>query len=602
MLSGAAIARAAFLLRDIHYADDFLHTLVSFWHGLPLDLAVAAYTFIPVLPVCNIFDCNKLRLPLLVYYQCIHFCLFLLNAIDAELFIHWGARLNYAAMFYSQHLGDAFASVDFPIVIAFVIVFITQFVVFYFILKRLLSSLLNKMAAVPRLTWLSFVSICLLMLISGVLMRGGIGKVPINQSRVVYSSNHYLNTASVNSLWSFCYNFLNKDNRVKYEQFQLVNESIATEFLKQNLEQGVTISPPLFKENTHPNVILLILESLSAETFQRIGGTYDWTQSMNHIMDSAYFFSKMYASGNRTDKGLVALLNGFPAQPLTSILFEPEKASKLSSVSCILAKNQYSNTFIYGGDISFANMGYYLKNTCFDHIIDEKNISSRTAKGSWGYHDQDVFAELKNQLTQTQSPFFISLLSLSTHEPYDIPVQNHKPNKMEAAYRYTDSCVYDFIDWFKQSKYYSNTILVITGDHGRDVGIDYGQFFAKQKFHIPALILGGALHPVYKGKSIDNPVSQTSLLPFLLQNMNYPVYSFIFYHNPLSQRPFALYSFDNGFGLIYQDKFIAWDNILNKITTYEPNTKHVDEFNESALFGRIYQQIFMKKYFELNRK
>ncbi|MCO6494289.1 MAG: sulfatase-like hydrolase/transferase [Bacteroidetes bacterium] len=604
ILFGAAIARLVFLIRNIHFANNGFETVAAFWHGIPLDLSVAAYTFIPALILFNLLKTKQYKKTLTAYYLTIQGFAFLVNSLDAELFKHWGSRLNMVALFYSEHPQGAMASVDLSIVLFFLISFVAQLLSFFFILKIILNYFVKMLNDEHKFSWLSSSAILLLLILSAWMMRGGTGKVPINQSRVIYSSNPYLNAASINGLWNLFYYLINKENHVKYDDYRVVDESELKDYLEKMSETGNPLSPPLFETTQKPNIILLVMESLSAETFRGIGGVYDWSPELNKLMDSSFVFSKLYASGNRTDKGLAALISGFPAQPTTSILLEPEKSAALPSVSCLLSENEYQNIFVYGGDISFANMGYYLKNCCFDKIIDKNNISSKTARGSWGYHDQDIFAELKTRLSSQKptQPFFITSLSLSVHEPYDIPKKDNVNSKMEAAYRYSDSCVIDFVNWFNKTEYYQNTILIITGDHGRDLDIDYGQFFAKQKFHIPAIITGGALNSFYKGKKIQNIVSQTSLMPFILQNLNISIGSFSFYQNPLSKQSFAIYFFDNGFGLIAKDKFVAWDNINRDITTFEPNILPVEDFADEAKIGRIYQQIVMNKFFNLNRK
>lgn len=602
ILIGAAIARSAFLLRHIRLVDNIEETLASFWHGLPLDISIASYALIPAIILFNFLNNKYVKPALTVFYLIVQSLSFVVNSVDAELFAHWGTRVNMMALFYSQHLGNALASVDSFILLMFVLTLTAQLLLFYFSLKVFLGFAASLWTKERNFTWLSALSMIIILMFSILLMRGGIGKVPINQSRVVYSSKPFLNAASINGLWNMFYYMLNTNERVKYEDYKFVDDKELDGFCDTYLQTGQPIEPPLFSSNPKPNIILLIMESLSAETLPGIGGTYDWSPNMNRLMDSTWVFSRMYASGNRTDKGLAALLSGFPAQPTTSVLLEPDRTSALPSISCMLSRQGYQNTFIYGGDISFANMGYYLNNICFDKIIDKNNISSKTAKGAWGYHDQDIFAALKTQIQNQQVPFFISTLSLSVHEPYDIPIAKSWGNKMEAAYRYSDSCVADFVHWFQHSKYYANTILIISGDHGRDVGIDYGQFFAKQKFQIPAIILGAALNPFYKGKKMDNLTSQTSLIPFILQNLHYPVNTFPFYHNPVSEHPFAIYFFDNGFGLITPDEFVAWNNPTQELTSYEPKTQALEEFEKEANFGRTYQQILMKKFFDLIRK
>lgn len=567
----------------------------SFWKALPLDFSFASYLLIPFLLLLFVPPAVfRFRIwTALTFLIALVFSM--LNLIDAELFVHWGSRINPLAILYAQNPLGAAASIS-TMAIFKIIAFLVLHLLFFGVLFRLfwlrfVPIKSTKIDIKPNV----FLGLVLFSAFSFAGVRGGLGKVPINQSRTAFSKYAISNAAANNPLWNAFYHLFSNDELPTQNQYVYFSDSVVKKTMDSLFNHGA-VANPVFLSNPKPNIILLIMESLGAESSLYSGGSQNLSPKFDEIAKEGLVFEQMYSAGDRTDKGLLSILSGYPSLPFTSVMSKPEKATRLPSAPLVLDSLGYNNSFVYGGDISFANMGTYLLQSGFDNIIDQHSFNSKTAKGNWGYHDQDFFNEIERQINTSQEPFFISGLSLSVHEPFDIPSSHAAKNvnqKMRDAYLYSDSCLGAFFSRFLSSEKYKNTLLIVLGDHGRELHIPNTYFFDPYKFRIACYVGGGALSSDYKGEKIRHVVMQQSVLPFILQNMQLSTTQFAYYNNPLRDSgSFAFYSFYNGFGFVNKSGFYIYENNLRG--HHGPEMENMDLFLKQ---GKAIQQSIIKNYF-----
>ena len=65
---------------------------------------------------------------------------------------------------------------------------------------------------------------------------------------------------------------------------------------------------------------------------------------------------------------------------------------------------------------------------------------------------------------QSREPFMKMFLTLSSHEPFDVPM-NRLEDKYLNSIAYTDSCVGDFVEKLKRLPVWDNTLIVFVADH-----------------------------------------------------------------------------------------------------------------------------------------
>ncbi|GAB3814156.1 hypothetical protein GCM10028895_06980 [Pontibacter rugosus] len=351
-------------------------------------------------------------------------------------------------------------------------------------------------------------------------------------------------------------------------------------------------------EAKQPNVLFIILESYTAKLIGSLGGEQGVTPNLDRLASEGINFTNIYAAGDRSEKGMVALLSGYPVQTTTSIIKYPQKTEKLPQLSEVLAQEGYSTSYYYGGELEFANIKSYLRNGSYDRLIDKYDFDPSTYNSKWGAHDHVLFERVLKDLKQEKKPFFSTVYTLSSHEPFEIPIPAKFPGTTEEvmfrnSVYYTDWALGKFIDEAKQQPWWQNTVVVIAADHGHPLpGND--QNHAPSKFRIPFILTGGALRETKK--QVDAIGSQTDIVATLLTQLNLPHNQFKWSRNLLaaSSSPFAFYVFNDGFGYVTPQGILTFDN-----TAKQPITKDEDLTDEQLQNAKAYMQFsfddFVKK-------
>jgi phosphoglycerol transferase MdoB-like AlkP superfamily enzyme len=224
----------------------------------------------------------------------------------------------------------------------------------------------------------------------------------------------------------------------------------------------------------------------------------------------------------------------------------------------------YHTSFVYGGDIDFANFRSYLTNSRFDHITAVENFPEEYNQSKWGVHDHIVFQKALEECDTTRQPFFKVILSLSSHEPFDVPMVPRFPGNdgenlfLNSCY-YTDKCIGDFIIKAKASTWWENTVILFVADHGHRLPGNK-ELQDKERYRIPLLMIGGA---VQKDSLITKFANQTDIANTLLAQLGRPNPAFTFSKDILSpsSKSFAVYFFNDGFGYVTPEQYFIYDNV-----------------------------------------
>jgi len=303
-------------------------------------------------------------------------------------------------------------------------------------------------------------------------------------------------------------------------------------------------------------------------------------------------FTNFFSSAERTDKGVVSILSGYPAQPRTSIVKYPSKAQKLPFLMRDIKDLGYNTSFVYGGDIDFANFRSYLTNSSFNHITTYDDFPGQ-ANSKWGVHDHIVFERARQETDTARGPFFKVILSLSSHEPFDVPMEPYlKGDDQESRFlnsaHYTDKSIGEFISKAKNSEWWKNTVVIFMADHGSRHP-HKKELKDKERYRIPLLMIGGAIK---KDTIVSLYANQTDFANTILGQLDQPHDEFKFSKNALSPfaKSFAFYFFNNGYGFVAPGKHAVYDNTGNRFVINENMTE--EELNST----KAYQQILYLDY------
>lgn len=583
------ISRVVFLLYhfDKTEALTFKETATLFLLGLRMDAAMAGYWCIVtgLLLTASVFWIGQsLRITQSIFILLFLFVSSLVVVADLELYKNWGFRMDTTPLMYIGSEGAGSVSVS--IAIKLMLIFVALFGVSVWLFNKTIPALHNRLHKIKP------ISAVAMLLISGLLfipIRSSFSVAPLNTGMVYFhKTNSFANHAGINVVWNFLKS-LAYFNRFEYPK-DFYDHAKATEVLR---EATAAKNPPFVILNTQrPNVLLVIIESFTSKIIEPLGGEKDITPQLNSLIKEGVLFDHFYASGDRTDKGIVALLSGYPAQPRTSIIKYPNKTQSLSFLPRALNKAGYHTSFVYGGDIGFANMNSYLTMAGFAHLTQDDDFTNEEDNSKWGVHDHIVFNRLLHECDSAAYPFFKTMLTLSSHEPFDVPANPpFIPGTDEAslflnACKYTDHSLGEFIKQAKTKSWWSNTVVVITADHGHRFP-NPGELKEKERFQIPLLLVGGAL--TKKDTVIHTIGSQTDLAITLLNQLHVqPDEAFTFGKDLLAKevKPFAVYVFNNGFGYIdNQNEFIYDFDFKNYIRqSGDDSEKKWSEAYMQALF------------------
>ena len=560
------------------------------WHGLSIDLAVAAYlTFLPLLLVIFSVWCSKCPVKKIWnIYDCIVALIMSLTfCSDAVLYPFWGYKLDSSVFFYLRTPAEAFASIDiWQTVLAFAIVLLLAWAIWRFLIVAL------KPLDIPFNTVLMRIPVTFFYLIIAPVLflavRGGLKESTMNVGHAYYSSDQYLNHSAVNPAFSLISSASKSKNYSEWYDY-------LPEARRSSLFEGLYPTTDSLTEsllNTdRPNVLMLVMEGFGGSFVNAISGLPDVSPCLDSLIGQGVFFSNCYAGSFRTDRGLVCVMNGHPGLPLTSIMKLPSKSAHLPSLPGKLAEQGYSTSFIYGGDINFTNMNSWLFGTGFRSVVSDVDFTLQERHtGAWGVQDGITFSRLLADVTgRKDSLWFEAFLSLSSHEPFEVPY-SRLDDKICNAFAYTDSCLGAFVDSLRNTPVWDNLLLVIVPDHGFRYPQE-GLSYHPHVYHIPVLWLGGAVKEPVK---IDRFTAQSDLAATILGQLGIDHSDFRFSRNVLSadyQYPFSFYTFKNGFCFMDSTGVTLFDDDASSCVLNDPDDSLIRLERGKAILQTLYDDL-----------
>ena len=579
------------------------------WHGMPLDLSLAGYlTLIPgLLLIISAWALPKILKRIWAGYFIFVSCLIsLIFVVDLGLYSFWGFRLDATPLFYFlSSPKDAFASVSIGFVLSGILAFVLMVALLYWLFQKILFS--TGESSQFKLPYHSLSVSGALLLLTGVLfipIRGGFTVSTMNTGKVYYSTNVLLNHAATNP----AFNLMESLSKQKdfASQYRFMEPAEADKLMTSLIDPTVvaamecrpdTLPQPsikLFRES-HPDICLVILEGFSSKLMTALGGAPDIAVQLDSLSHEGILFTNFHANSFRTDRGLVAILSGYPAQPTTSIMKYPLKTSKLPAISRRLRQAGYGTHYYYGGDADFTNMRSYLMASGMEDIVCDKDFPIGERLSKWGVHDHLVFRRLLDDLKNDsmnvgahRKPMYRVIQTSSSHEPFEVPYRRLEDDRMN-AFAYTDSCVGDFVRQFKELPQWKNTVLIFVPDH-LGATVEPLSLYALDRFQIPMLMIGGAVN---QPRKIDVYGSQQDLAATLLAQLGLPHYEFVFSKDMLdSTAPhFAFFTVPDAFGMATSDNQLIFDNQASQVVLDEGTEKGRHLSAGKAYLQKLYDDL-----------
>jgi len=533
-----------------------------------MDLAVIAYILVIPLLLTGVY--LFLPLPWLrrVEYRYLQFFIVVLCLIlsgNIALFKFWGSLINYRALSYLQDFGSILSSLS-----AFqAIALLASTFLIIIIALRLFGRLIRPQERVTSPNINRATGFTVMAALSVLFMRGGLQMLPMNESLVSFSDNLFINQSTMNPAW-YLVNDIVKAGLFRGNPLEPMPEERAKERVDELFEAAPDSFPHILTKQD-PNIVFIILESFTADLVGAMGGEQGVSPNLDLLSGEGMLFDSIYSSGTRTDQGIVSLLNGWPATPYHSIMRSSEKTSRLPSLPKLFLDKGYETSFYYGGAKNFNNLNVYLTNQKFKVIVDEASFPEGTPKGRWGVPDGFVFDKMLNDLNASKRPFLSVIMTLSNHEPFDVPGDprikgESEPDKFRNSAAYTDAMLGQFIASAEKEPWFENTLFIIAADHGHSLPL-MKNVYNFDSHRIPLLFFGPVLRPEFRGTIVHklgghHDVPGT-LLPQLglseSKNFNWSKNLL----NPTS-KPFAYYQIDHLLGWVDPDYWYGYSYNRNK--------------------------------------
>ena len=417
-------------------------------------------------------------------------------------------------------------------------------------------------------------------------IRGGVDTGTNHTGSVYFSTDILLNHAAVNPIFSFVEAVTHQENisiRYRYmednEASRLFNELTDTTLRS-------------YAEKHDYNVVLICMEGFSRYIMSEAGHVKGVTPWLDKYSQEGLYFSRFYANSFRTDRALVAVLSGLPAQPTMSVMDMPRISTSLPSIAGSLGKIGYDTHFYYGGDANYSNMKSYLMGTGFQHVTHQFDFDKKLQTGKWGVADGPVYDQILADIKSFDSSkrFFKVMMTGSSHEPFDVP-DYHKMQQPELnAFSYADFHLGRFVESMKKLPQWKNTMVVIVPDH---LGcwpekIDNYKLW---RYEIPLIMLGGMITEPRKMETIG---SQIDISATILAMLGLPHDEFMYSKDLLdADAPhFAFFTFPDAMGLIDSTGYAIFDNTQKTVAASSADKSVDDRTKKSkAYLQKLYDYL-----------
>ena len=471
---------------------EFIKTIV---YGGLNDLSTCFYILAPI-SLLGLITPKILKRSYLYYIVIIALC-FLVVA-EFTFWLEFATRFNFIAVDYLVYTHEVIGNIreSYPVFIIFPTIFIVALIIYYFLLDKV-----NMQKSFKAFVFYSVAAI--------------FSYLFYNPKITDIGDNNYLSELNKNGLYNLFSAF--RHNTIDYNSFYAsVNGKQAVKDLSKYINNSNSIERDIISKNkpNNYNVFLIVVESLS-EAFLYEDHEGPLTPEINALIPKGTYFSKIYATGTRTVKGLEAITLSIPPLPGQSII-RRKNNDNLFSLGSVLKKENYDLKFIYGGYGYFDNMNSFFSKNNFQ-VIDRSNMPADEVEFAniWGVSDQDLFFQAMKQadasFSQNQK-FFSLLMTTSNHRPYTYPqtARKFEPNRYGGV-RYSDYAIGEFIRKASKKPWFDSTIFVITADHC--AGSAGKVALPPEKYHIPLLIYAPK---IIKPQVIDKLSSQIDIAPTIL--------------------------------------------------------------------------------------
>lgn len=576
----------------------------AFFYSIKLDIATASgLVFLPMVFLFLYFFIPKKTFRFLFLFTLfIEFLLVgMIHCGEINAYGEWNHKLTSRVFMHLSNPDEVVRSADYGMTVFFFLFLIIEMVFSWKMLRILFKKELILGHFTSTVKGFLVFPIYLFLIaffggISVVLIRGGFQQIPININAAIYTNNAVSNDLSINSLYFFSKSFL-LYNRSEIDEFMpKIDEKVAEKIVKE-LYAYPREHSNYFLENKRPNIVIVVLESWSAEAVSCLSKTKGATKEFDKLAKEGLLFTNIYATSHTSEIGNASIFSGFPGIPEVSISMQPEKSRKLKSINQSLKPYNYTSSYLFGGDLKYGNIGGFFMDHGFDKIQDENDFEGNLERGKLNFYDQDLYNKFIREIKVLKEPFMSCAFTGSTHSPFDIPKTNGQNwTGAEADFMnsmvYADQALGKFIQHAKKQAWFKNTLFVFVADHSRSspnvISPNDNAFY-----RIPLLFWGPALKESYRGKKQENIGSQADLPATLLYQMGIDNTDYKWSRDLMNPKvvPFAFHTIIRGYGWKTQNGSLTYQMQMKQYLddTFDAKTKAMEHQRCNAFITQAYK-------------
>ena len=287
-----------------------------------------------------------------------------------------------------------------------------------------------------------------------------------------------------------------------------------------------------FAATSHPNIILITLDTTRADRMGFLGSTRGLTPNLDAVAKQGIVFSRAYSHVPITTASHTTILTGTYPQFNHVNDFGIPLAKNLPYLPDLLHQHGYHTGAFVGSLIldpldgtapgfdrgfDVYDAGFHLRR----HGADRYKTVERRA-GDVVDHALGWLSQLPN------GPFFLWVHLWDAHDPYDPPPpfkERYASQPYDGEIAYVDSALGKLFAELRKHGIFDETMIVVMADHGESLGAHgentHGVFLYDETLHVPLLVK----LPLNRtaGKRVETRVSLVDVAPTILGEARVPV-------------------------------------------------------------------------------
>ncbi len=381
-------------------------------------------------------------------------------------------------------------------------------------------------------------------------------------------------------------------NEIDYQRFYRTIDPEKARAIVAGQLQAAADAQPSFRRDVKGgderriNVVMVTIESFSASFMEAFGGRNNLTPNMDRLAREGLLFTRMYATGTRTVRGLEAVTLSMPPGPGHSIVKRADNAG-LFNIGAVFRDHGYDSLYVYGGYAYFDNMQAFYQGSGYT-VVDRLAVAKKDVhhENIWGIADEDLFTLTLRELDHRHAQghkVFAHVMTTSNHRPYTYPNGRidlpSKSSGRDGGVKYTDWAIGDFIERARAKPWFNDTMFVFVADHTHN-GRGKTEL-PPENYHIPMIVYAPAHIPAGR---VDAIASQIDTAPTILGLLNFNYESLFFGHDILKPGPEGERAFLSNYQTVgmYKNGRIVELRPKKRVRVVDAMTHHEVEGPEAA--------------------